>query len=267
MPAVVAALLALLVAAGTPAPQNREGQLSLERARALYEAHDDSGESVRAAEAEFRRALQLNPRLAAAAAYLGFIAADRDKPDEAEAEYREALKIDPNCAEAHVGLGRLDLERGKRTEALAEYRQAVSGDPGNALARRVLAEALTYSGGPHNEAERLEAIGCWQALIRLDRNDRQAHHELGRAYQELSRWAESEREFREVLRIGQLPDDTVVWVYQVHSDLAAVLEKQGKFADAIREYRALIGSRGAGEDEIQAAKARIEALRRAKRAK
>jgi tetratricopeptide (TPR) repeat protein len=101
-------------------------------------------------------------------------------------------------------------------------------------------------------------------LIALDRNDRDAHYDLARAYRMLKDWPGAEREFREVLRIGQTPDDMDVWIYSVHLDLAEALERQKKYDDAIREYEALLSSEGAGEDEARHATARIEALRKIK---
>jgi len=245
--------------------QNTGAQAHFDRGRALYERDDDSGEAMRQAETEFRNALRLHPRHAAAIAYLGLIAAANRKPVEAAALYRKALEWDRNCAEAYVGLGRLRMEGGNRDLALAKYRRAVSADRNNVLARRVLAEALTRTGTHPTATELREAIECWQTLICLNRNDREAPHELAQDYKKLSEWPEAEGEFREVLRIGQLPDDIVVWVHSVHSELAEVLEKQGKVDEALREYQALIDSPGAADDEINSAKARIGALQKSLR--
>ena len=261
-PAVLIATAALIAAMPAAAQRDTAAQAHFDRGRALYERDDDSGEAMRQAEKEFRNAVRLDSRYAAATAYLGLIAAANRKPAEAAALYRKALAWDRNCAEAYVGLGRLRMEDGNRDLALAEYRRAVSADPNNILARRVLAEALTTTGAQPAAAELREAIECWQTLIRLDRNDREAHHELAQDYKKLSQWPEAEGELREVLRIGQLPDDIVAWVYSVHSELAQVLEKQGRIDEALREYQALIDSPGAADDEINSAKERIESLQK-----
>src|SRR5580765_3632863 len=85
-------------------PQRREDLVHFEQGRALFEEHDDSGEALQEAENEFNQALKLNPKLAEAVAYLGFIAAERDHLEAAEAAYRKALEIDSRSPEAHVGL-------------------------------------------------------------------------------------------------------------------------------------------------------------------
>lgn len=96
----------------------------------------------------------------------------------------------------------------------------------------------------------------------MDRNDRESHYDLARALRRFARWSEAEPHFREVLRIGQTKEDSDVWVYAVHGELAEALANQGKNAEAIREYRALIASEGAGDEEIRRAKQAIEALQR-----
>ena len=89
-----------------------------------------------------------------------------------------------------------------------------------------------------------------------------AHNGLAKAYRQLGKWRDAELEFREVLRIGQIPEDMDVWVYSVHREVAEMLEKQEKFSEAIHEYQALIGSEGAGDYEMSEAKSRITRLER-----
>jgi tetratricopeptide (TPR) repeat protein len=144
-------------------------------------------------------------------------------------------------------------------------RQAVAGAPRNVMARRELASMLTNENNqnfPPTAAMWQEAIESWRVLIAIDRNDRDAHYDLARAYRRFNRWSEAEREFREVLRIGQTREDSDVWVYSVHGELAEILAKQGKNAQAIQQYEAFIASDGAGQEEIRRARDAIETLRR-----
>lgn len=224
-----------------------------ERGKALFEVHDDSGEAMQLARVEFRRALALDPRLAAAVAYLGLIAADEGKKDEAEAAYRKALAIDPKCAEARVGLAR----GAPLPEALRELRRAVADRPEHPMGRRELAILLTQP--PENWAEAAEN---WLALVALDANDRDAHHGLAQACEKLGRWAEAERHYREVVRIGQTDQDLDVWVYSVNANVGEMCEKQGKHREAIRAYEALLAAEGAGAEEVHNARVRIARLRK-----
>jgi tetratricopeptide (TPR) repeat protein len=107
-----------------------------------------------------------------------------------------------------------------------------------------------------------EAMECWRVLIAMDRNDRDSQYDLARALRRFARWKEAEPHFREVLRIGQTKEDSDVWVYTVHGELAEVLANQGKNAEAIREYQALMVSEGAGDEEIRRAKEAIDALQK-----
>lgn len=246
------------------APQNDEARKHFEIGRGAYEAHDDSGESAAQAEAEFRRALELDPKFAPALAYLGFLAADNQKLQEAEDAYRRALVIDTHCAEAQLGMARLDLQAGRRAEALRKLRQAVSENPEHPLALRELAYTLSAETSHPTREAWDEAIRCWQVLLKLDKDDRDAHQQLAEAFEHEQRWVDAERHYREVLRIGQTDEDMDVWVYSVHLSVAHMLERQGKYQEAIREYEAFIASEGPGDQEIREAKARIEALKNIK---
>ena len=106
-----------------------------------------------------------------------------------------------------------------------------------------------------------EAMDYWSRLVRLDTSDRDSQYSLAKAYMRFGEWTAAENRFREVLRIGETPADSDVWVYSVHNELAMALEKQGRFEDAIREYEKLAAAEGAGEQEIARARARIAELR------
>ena len=258
-------LLTLLAALGAIAfslPQQDSARAHFERGRALYEEHDDSGDAQQEAQAEFRRALALDPKLAAAVAYLGFIAAE-NHPAEAEAAYRKALQIDPQSPDARVGLAWLHAGKGRFMEAIRELRLAVKADSVHRLARRELGFHLTAEGAQPTPEMWREAIESWKVLIRLDADDRDTHHDLARACEHLGDWAAAEHHYREVLRIGQTPEDLDVWVYSVHGNVAQMLERQGKYREAIREYEALIASEGVGAEEVSSARTRIDFLKHA----
>lgn len=252
---ILLAALALALAQA-PAPPSH-----FELGRALFEEHDDTGEALRLASLEFRRALAQDPRMAAAVAYLGLIAAEEGHSAEAESAYRKALEMDPKCAEARVGLAGLHLRATRNREAIGELRRAVADRPEHRMARRELASALTQENSKPTPEMWREAIENWQTLTGLDGNDRDSHHSLAKAYEQMGRWAEAERHYREVLRIGQTADDSDVWVYSVHTNVAGMCEKQGKWGEALKEYQALIDSEGAGAEEVHYARVRIERLK------
>jgi len=257
--------VAFLISCGLLIAQSPEARKHFLNGVGLFGEHDDSGDALREAQQEFATAIRLAPRYAAPRAYQGLIALEDNKEAEATQAFQEALTWDHNCAEALVGLARLSQRKGAARETLTLQRQAVAAAPRNALARRELASTLTIENNqnlPPTSAMWQEAIESWRVLIAIDRSDRDAHYDLARAYRKFNRWTEAEREFREVLRIGQTPEDSDVWVYTVHGELAEMLAKQGKNAQAIQQYEALIASDGAGEEEIRRAREAIAVLRR-----
>jgi tetratricopeptide (TPR) repeat protein len=257
--------VAFFLSCGLLIAQSPEARKHFQNGVGLYGEHDDSGDALREALQEFATALRLAPKYAAPRAYQGLIALEEDKDAEATQAFHEALSWDRNCAEALVGLARLSQRKGTTGETLKLQRQAVAAAPRNALARRELPLTLTNENNqnfPPTPAMWQEAIESWRVLIAIDRNDRDAHYDLARAYRKFNRWSEAEHEFREVLRIGQTKDDSDVWVYTVHGELAEMLAKQGKNAQAVQQYEALIASEGAGYEEIRQAREAIQTLRR-----
>ncbi len=169
--------------------------------------------------------------------------------------------MDANCAEARVGLAELAMDQAKWPAAIDLLRRAVRGSPRNRLALDRLAGSLTAENRQPTNAMWREAMGYWSRLVRLDRNDRDSQYALAKAHMRFGEWSAAESGFREVLRIGQTPEDSDVWVYSVHGELARALEKQGRFGDAIGEYEKLAAAEGAGEQEIAEARERIAELR------
>ncbi len=241
--------------------QTREALRHFNNARGLFGVHDDSGDALAEAEREFHLALRADPRFAAAQAYLGLIALESERKEEARADFEKALQMDANCAEARVGLAQLAMERAQWTEAIELLRRAVLGAPRNQLALEQLAWALTAENHQPTDAMWREAMGYWSRLVAMDKNDRDSQYALAKAHVRFGEWHDAERGFREVLRIGQTSEDSDVWVYSVHGELAKDLEKQGRFQEAIREYEKLAAAEGAGEQEIAEAKERIAELR------
>jgi tetratricopeptide (TPR) repeat protein len=63
---------------------------------------------------------------------LGLALSDQHKTDEAIAEYRKAIELDPRLAAPHYNLGLALRDQLKTDEAIAEYRKAIEVDPRDA---------------------------------------------------------------------------------------------------------------------------------------
>jgi tetratricopeptide (TPR) repeat protein len=105
--------------------------------------------------------------------------------DEAMSEYRQAIELDPKYAAAHNNLGGIFHAKRRLDEAAAEYRRAIELDPKYALAHYNLGTAL-YLMGRFDEAE----AECRHAIT-LEPKYAEAHCNLGQILRGLGRFEEA----------------------------------------------------------------------------
>src|SRR5207247_7254550 len=107
----------------------------------------DTGDSStqEQAAAAYRRALELDPGLAAALINLANIHYSRDELAEAQALYERAITLEPDFFEAHFNLGNIHHDLGRFREAQACYRETLQLNPGYADAHFYLAVTLQTS--------------------------------------------------------------------------------------------------------------------------
>ena len=123
----------------------------------------------------FRRAIEIDPRFAAAHANLSFshfldsVLAYGDSPLQsialAETAAKQAITIDDKDATAHYTLGRILTARGDYPAAIAELRAALELNPSFALAHHGLGLALLFSG------QAAEAVPEFDTAARLSPHD------------------------------------------------------------------------------------------------
>jgi tetratricopeptide (TPR) repeat protein len=104
----------------------------------------------------YRRALALDPGLAAAHTNLGNIAHARGQSAAARASFEAALALDPDQPEARFNLANLILEAGDLELAVAEFRRVLQIAPDFADAHYNLAVALERLGGRAQARAHLE---------------------------------------------------------------------------------------------------------------
>jgi tetratricopeptide (TPR) repeat protein len=105
---------------------------------------------------------------------------EAEEPDEAMAAYRRALEIDPRLADAHLNLGRLLHERGEAAAAEAHYRQALAARPEDTTAAFNLGVALQDLGRLEEAAE------AYESALAVDRSLADAHYNLSGLYEKLN---------------------------------------------------------------------------------
>jgi tetratricopeptide (TPR) repeat protein len=209
------------------------------------EAHFDLGlvrERQRendAAIREFQLALQYDPALLQARCALGSALAD---PPAAEAEFRKALSVNPELVCALDGLAQVLLNGGRYDAALDYWRQAVRIQPDSpdlqlalATAMYKVAKARQGDGLPPVDGSTVaDAIGLLTALLSKHPGMTAAHFTLGNLYANEQRFREAADEYRVVVR--QDPTDRVALAAEVKAlvDVTAYTDVLAPARDYVR---------------------------------
>jgi len=188
-----------------------------------------SGQNAEA-EAQFRILLLKDPESAPVHILLGEVLDASNRVEAATAEFEAAVKASRVPPDAHFGLGYLYWKQQRFAEASHEFEAELAGDPQHA-------QALTYLGDAemHLEKEKsaeahlrsalklnanlrlanldlgivladrsasAEAARCFQAAIRIDPSQSDAHYRLGRLWSSMGREKEAQEEFEKVKQLA-----------------------------------------------------------------
>ncbi|MBF0127986.1 MAG: tetratricopeptide repeat protein [Magnetococcales bacterium] len=152
-------------------------------------------EEPEAAEAAYRRALELQPGHAEIRYNLGVLLRGQNRLVEAEEALRAALARAPEHVESLVNLGDLSRQRQDFIEAEKCYREALRLNPDHADACNHLGVLLKAWQRP----EAAEAM--FRQAVRIDPDHAGACFNLGNLLTGLGRLVEAEAAFRETLRL------------------------------------------------------------------
>jgi Flp pilus assembly protein TadD/lysophospholipase L1-like esterase len=125
--------------------------------------------------AQFQQALAADPTHAGACNNLG-IAYERLGRDEAQAQFERAIQLQPDFTHAHFNLARILMQKGRDAEAVVELERTLQIDPNHVGALNMLGTALG------RQQKFAEATSCLERAIRLDPNHAEARSNLGAAY-------------------------------------------------------------------------------------
>jgi tetratricopeptide (TPR) repeat protein len=192
---------------------------------------------------------------------LAYALAKQGKLDEAVAQYREALEIQPRYAETRYNLGIALSRQGKLDEAIAQYRAALEIAPAKTEARNNLGNALARQGSYP------AAIVEYQKVLELDPDFADARYNLGNVFLKQHKLDEAIAQYRKTLEITpenaaalnnlgnalamKGADDAAIAQYQraleinslltdARQNLASLFLKQGKLDEAIAQYRKVL---------------------------
>ncbi len=171
------------------------------------------------AEAEYRRAIELDPKYATARQWFAESLSMRGRSEEAERQAREAVALDPLSPMINAVLGRVLLTAGKAEESMAVLRKQLAVDPS-------FAPAHVYLGwGWITQGKFAEAAGEFETVNQLDEENPRG--DLGFCYARLGRTNEAQRALRHLLEVQRQGRDVNIEVAVVYHGLG---EEEQAFA-------------------------------------
>ena len=172
------------------------------------------------AAADFRKALSLQPDLAAAQYHLGVALGRMGREKESRSCFEKAIRLDPDHFRAHFNLGSDLYNQGLIKKAIPHFEKAVALRPDHALAQQHLGKALTDTG-------RLkEANQAFKRAVALNPADLESLNGLGRTHQDLGRVAEAIAVYKKAVKLK--PDSPVLL-----NNLAIALWAGGRVDEAV----------------------------------
>jgi protein O-GlcNAc transferase len=178
----------------------------------------------------FRKAMELDPNLAAAHSNLGAALKRQGRLDEAVFHLRQALRLRPDLAEVHNNLGNALRDQGKLAEAVASFLQALERKPDYAECLHNLGSTLVEQGAPEQASAYLERA------LELRPNYLDVYLALGNALMHQGGFAEAVDRLEQALRLK--PD-----FVEAQLNLGVVLQAQGQTDQALLCYRRALDQR------------------------
>jgi tetratricopeptide (TPR) repeat protein len=146
----------------------------------------------------------------------------------------EALRHRPDSAEAHVQRGDTLLSMGRVDEAIAALREGIRLQPDRAAARGTLARAYWLGKGQIEEA-----IAEFEHVLTLNPAAGYTHLQLAMIYTLRGDYARAEELAQQAIRLQDqaMSGTTGLLVVGAHTRLGYVYYRQGRYAEAVRQYR------------------------------
>jgi len=187
------------------------------------------------AEADFRRALGINPEFDDANANFGHLLDKQGRPSEGLPYLRKAVAANPRLIPAHVGLGEALSDSGQVDEAIDEYKGVLARDPENEDALDDYGVALAMKGRPGEAEEQI------RAALRLKPGDASAYGNLGNVHSMMGRIDDAIEDYRRSLTIKPEAAET-------HFNLGTALAQKGRLPEAAGEYASALRLRPVDPD-------------------
>jgi len=244
------------------APVEDNAYALYQRAREYLDHSDREGNLDRAIKL-LERAVQLDPKSAAAYAALGeaYYSKNSTNPDpqwmKLASDYaNRAVELDNYLATGHISLGLVMMRSGKLTEAERQFRMAIDLDPKNSMAHRNLGVLYDRTGKSEQAAQELrlalqlnpndwknhlvqglhayqlanykEAASSWEQALKLEPESVQTLLNLGAVYHALGRDDDAATVLQRALAIRPAAD--------VYNNLGTIRFYQGHYDDSVLAF-------------------------------
>ncbi len=165
------------------------------------------------AEAEFKRALELNPGYPQAHQYFADLVKSFGRFDEALSEMQEALKLDPLSYSANTGIGHVLYLSRQYDRAIDHYRKVIESDP-------TFVPARLWFGRPYLQKGMFkEAIEQVEEAVKLSHETTVSLATLGQAYAAAGRMVEAKNVLNKLLTRGKDQYVPSYWIALIYTSL------------------------------------------------
>jgi Tfp pilus assembly protein PilF len=158
---------------------------------------------------------------------LGFANFRLDKNEEAERALRKAVELDPKFAAAFAYLGLIRARIGEYGEAISRYESALKADGKLAVVHHLIADAMLKQ---MNADARVIETHLRQS-VELDPTFMPARLSLGKLFMRSQRWAEAAAEFEQVIKLDPNVPDGYYQLGLAYGRLKRTAEAQSTMAN------------------------------------
>lgn len=177
------------------------------------------GENLRKAKQAALKSLELNDSIAESHTSLAFVDYFFEGNSQAaEAEFKRAIELNPNYATAHHWYSEFLILNKREEESLQEIKIAAKLDPVSSIINATLGERLYYA------RQYDEAIAQLRQAIEMDENFFSAHYNLGMVYEQKGMYAQAIAEFqkaRHLTKDAEEFDSVLAHAYALSGNRAA----------------------------------------------
>jgi tetratricopeptide (TPR) repeat protein len=171
---------------------------------------------------------------------LGILFQEKRDWQRAGDQFRRATDLRPNYTEAHARLAYVLAQEGRRSEALTEYAKVARLSPREVDRRYSQVLANQWLGNTlRDQGQYAAAVSAYREAIRLKRNYRAAHCELGFVLEKQRHLSQAIQEYRSALLAKSKELDSSASLILAHRRLGSALVSGGRAhqAESVAEIR------------------------------